>query len=132
MGGCLVPIVGSNVVALFDDRQSAREAAALLRRAGFGTARLEPAGTGEQPAATGPGDAWSRAFHPWSWEIAGHQMIVDQTNGNPPGASPGDSSPRPYGNPPAAGQWLVIAGTDGSDTELERAIKIVKVHGGDV
>lgn len=118
--------VGQTVRGYFSDRNAATEALQRLRQAGFSHARMdlarpEPGGEPTGSPFAGPAGLEASA------------ELVDNLSAVPAGPGPLPSVPPSAGSFSSGGHgWTVVAHTDGSDTEIERAVKILKFHGGDV
>ena len=120
-----MPIAGQRIFGLFQDRYTAIEAARLLRQAGIPRTRLMPA-RGPAPAGgfLSPADPWLSQVPPVAMEAA---EPLGTWDGGPLSEWPGS-----HGDAWLDSEWWVIADTDGSDTEIERAVKIIKSHGGEM
>ena len=108
------------------------EAAERLRRAGFIDTQLDTV------SATSQGGRAEEPFNPSTGSFGSLSQLV--MGAEPENDASGillsaDASASGYaaGNAHADGHgWMVVAVTDGSDVEVERAVKIIKSHGGDV
>lgn len=122
-------IEGRSIFGYFSDRNDAESAKEQLRKAGFEDTQLD---------AVRHDGAVGSATRPISGEIS---SLSDLTMG---ADSEGDDTGILLSADPAASglargdlgegakAWLVVTVTDGSDQEVERAVKILKSHGGDV
>ncbi|MFS8572347.1 MAG: hypothetical protein LOD85_04880 [Clostridia bacterium] len=111
-------MTGHSIFGIFQHPQAARDAARLLRQAGFSRIWLEPADSHLDADLHVPGPEME-ALYSWTPDTAVHGGLEPHGAGGWP--SPG-----------AASQWFVVTETDGSDTQIERAVKIIKLHGGHV
>lgn len=112
--------VGQDVRGLFSDRNAAAQALERLRQAGFSHAHMELA----PPTPPAPG----------AKRLAVPTALAAGT-GFEASAELAEVPDHPVESPrslPGGHGWTVVALTDGSDTEIERAVKILKSHGGDV
>ena|GEM_PF-1597503 len=126
-------IDGRSVLGYFDDQDDAEKAKERLIAAGFPRTGIDVARRGAAvPSAHDASLAGGAGFtsdqthepapyaHDGSILLAADPALGAHWNGySTEGAKPGTD-------------WLVVTVTDGSDTEVERAVQIIKHYGGDV
>src|SRR5690606_6466578 len=125
-------IEGRSVFGYFSDQDAAQQAAHRLRQAGFSDTQLDAL------SATSQEGRVDEPFNPSTGRFASLSQLVmgadpsEETSGillsadaSASGLATGDAHAQGHG-------WMVVALTDGSDVQVERAVKIIKSHGGDV
>ena len=125
-------IEGRSIFGYFSDRNAANEAAERLRQAGFSDTQVDSVSLTSQRGRT------DELFNPSTGRFGSLSQLT--MGAEPDGDASGillsaGSSASGYasGDTQADGHgWMVVALTDGSDMEVERAVKILKSHGGDV
>lgn len=125
-----MPVIGPCVVGFFPDHYSARAAEGLLHQTGIPRSRLRPSGDSGTHGHAGTAFPW--AGEAWASGAEGETMDVP-ASGAPEAVFPSSSFSLESGESGWAWRrpgWLVIADTDGSDAQVERAVKIIKLHGG--
>lgn len=125
-------IEGRSVFGYFSDRNAAAEAAQRLQQAGFSDTQLDSTSLTSQRGRT------QDPVNPSTGQFGSLSQLT--MGADPQSDAAGvllsaDSSASGYAadNAGVDGHgWMVVAVTDGSDAEVERAVKILKSHGGDV
>lgn len=124
-------IDGRSIFGYFSDQASAEEARELLLQAGFHDVQLDTvSGTDQEgrvdrltnPLTGGFGSLSALTTGAGVGDDTGILLAADNTAS---GYGAGGAGPRGLG-------WMIVAVTDGTDEEVERAVKILKSHGADV
>lgn len=124
-------IDGRSVFGYFSDRQEAEEAYKMLSQAGFHDIALDEVSGTDQDARpdawTNPltGDFGSLSSLTLGADVGDDAGILLAADNSASGYGAGGAGPRGL-------SWMVVAVTDGSDVEVERAVKILKSHGAEV
>lgn len=125
-------IEGRSVFGYFSDRNAAVQALQRLQQAGFSHAQLDSLsltsqrGRLEEVVNPSTGDFGSLSQLTMGETPASDSAgILLSADPSASGYATGDVGAEGHG-------WMVVAVTDGSDVEVERAVKILKSHGGDV
>lgn len=126
-------IEGRSVFGYFADRNDAEEAKERLVRAGFSETELDAV------SRYGDGGGGAEVVH--NVTTGRFDSLADLTLGLETGGDDrgpllaADAAASGYaadGTGPREKAWLVVTVTDGSDQEVERAVKILKSYGGEV
>jgi len=122
-------IKGRSLFGYFSDRNEAEAAKELLMRAGLGETQVDSTGSGRFVGGGAP--AISGTFDSLSELTLGVETQGDDSgillSADPSASGLASSEEMPQGK-----AWLVVTVTNGSDEEVERAVKIIKRCGGDV
>ncbi len=121
-------IDGRSIFGYFSDRNDAEQAKEQLLRAGFNDTQLDSVRHDEPIGASTP--TLSAQFDSLSELTLGTQTGDD--TGILLAADTAASGMAGRGQPPLDKAWLIVTVTDGSDEQVERAVKILKSNGADV